>query len=401
MSPPEKGLFPPLTGELKSSLESFPALLEKTFPLAGRFRAALKRDVAELSRLLTAGRPERDRFYLGRPNLLSAYLRYFLPWNLYRLCRLLPALPISLAAGDAVLDLGSGPLTLPLALYFSRPDLRNMALEFRCVDGSAAALEAGKKLFRALRGEGSPWLIKTIRAELRPSGRGLLSVPVRGRAAALICAVNVFNELFWDLSPGETSVFADFSARSLSELGAGAILAFEPGIPRSGEFIALLRSSLLARGRFPLSPCLHHGPCPLPGGRKRGGGKQGWCHFAFSTEDAPAELKALSAAAGLPKERAVLSFLLSGPGGGEAGEKEPGKTLSARLISDAFPLDIPRREGVFGRYACSPGGLALATGSRERLEKAPPGSLAELRLENRRDPKSGALTGELEPESAE
>jgi hypothetical protein len=393
--PPEKELFPPLTEELKASLESFPALVEKTFPLAGRFRAVLNRDVAELSRLLTAGRPERDRFYLSRPNLLSAYLRYFLPWNLYRLCRLLPALPISLAAGDAVLDIGSGPLTLPLALYLSRPDLRDKALEFRCVDGSAAALEAGKKLFRALRGDHSPWLVKTIRGELRRDGRGLLGVPIRGAPAALICALNVFNELFWDLSPAETSSFADFSSEGLAALGSGAVLVVEPGIPRSGEFISLLRSSLAARGRFPRSPCLHHGPCPLPGGRKRDGGKKGWCHFAFSTQEAPAGLRVLSSASRLPKERAVLSFLLAGPPERGIGEKEPGKTLPARLISDAFPLDISRREGLFGRYACCRRGLVLAAGSREQLEKAPPGSLVELRLENRRDPKSGALTGEI------
>ena len=78
-------LFALLPPETRRLMDGIPALIEKTFPLPGRFRSALPSDVAELSRLLTSGRGERGLSYLGRPNLLSAYLRYFLPWNLYRL----------------------------------------------------------------------------------------------------------------------------------------------------------------------------------------------------------------------------------------------------------------------------------------------------------------------------
>jgi hypothetical protein len=106
------GLFAPLPDESRMILDRVPSLIDKVFPLPERFRVGLPRDVAELSRLLTSGRPERGASYLGKPALLSAYLRYFLPWNIYRLSRLLTSLSLELKPNDAVNDLGAGPLTL-------------------------------------------------------------------------------------------------------------------------------------------------------------------------------------------------------------------------------------------------------------------------------------------------
>ena len=390
-------LFPPLGAGIRPLLEGFPALIDRVFPLPRRFRAGLPREVAELSRLLTSGRGEREGGYLGRPGLLSAYLRYFLPWNVYRLCRLLPALPLPLAAGDALTDLGSGPLTLPLALWISRPDLRGLSLEFRCLDRTGAALEAGKTLFSALTGKDPPWIIKTIRASL--------GIPVHGPRAALVTAVNMYNEVPGQGDPGPgTSAFAERQARLLSALAGegGSVLVVEPGVPRSGEFIAALRGALVKQGRFPLAPCPHGGVCPLPGGRIPGGrAKARWCHFAFTTGDAPQDLHRLSAAAGFPKERAVLSFLLAGPRTGKL-PAPPGSPLPVRIISDPFPLSwgggSPVRPGGYGRYGCSAQGLILVTGTREKTESGEPGTLLRLTppAGEQRDPKSKALIVPLE-----
>jgi hypothetical protein len=345
-------LFPPLSPESRRILDGLFPLLDKNFPIPQRFRQALPHDVAELSLLLTAQRGSRRTSYLGQPKLLSAYLRYFLPWNLYRLCRLLPSLPLSLSDGDTVIDLGSGPLTLPAALWISRPGLRDRALEFRCVDRAAPALEAGKRFFAALSGGASPW---TIRAVKNAAGPGL------GPPARLITAVNFFNELYEDLPYGDSAGLRRFSERQARLLGSlaaeeGALLVMEPGTPRSGEFIAALRAALLDRGRMPAAPCPHAGPCPCPGGRNaaaRPGGKGRWCHFAFDTRDAPPALLKLSAAAGIPKDRAVLSFLYCGPAarsaagpGDSAGTVPP---LSLRIISDAFPVS-GGTGAAFGRY---------------------------------------------------
>jgi hypothetical protein len=404
--PTEAGFLAKLPAEARRILDAFPALIDKVCPQKGRFRNGLKWDVAELSRLLTSGRGDRPEGYLGRPPLLHAYLRYFLPWNLYRLARLLPALPLSLNTGDAVTDLGSGPLTLPLALWIARPEFRSLNLEFRCLDRTAPALEAGKRIFAALVGPDSKWTIRTIHASL--------NAQVKGPPAALLTAVNVYNEAFWDIPPTDSyalTMLAEREARRLSGLAAsnGAILAVEPGVPRSGEFIACLRAALMEQGRPPLAPCPHAGPCPFPGGKavsgRRSGENQKWCHFAFDTADAPGPLKDLSAAAGIPKERAVLSFLLAGPKGNAAAvpaSKSPA-ILPIRILSDAFSL--PGEGGKrdwFGRYGCSQRGAVLAAGKKRVIDALGAGTLVhfELSREERRDVKTGALVLEA-PEPQE
>jgi hypothetical protein len=395
----------------RSILKRLPGLIDGVFPLPGRFRVGLGRDVAELSRLLTSGREDRGASYLGKPALLSAYLRYFLPWNIYRLSRILPSLPLDLKEHDAVNDFGSGPLTLAASLWICRPELRNIPLEFRCLDRTPSILEAGKKFFSALTAAlppdektlrasapgTCPWVIKTIKGELKRNGA--LSVEIRGKPAVLSAAANLYNELFWDFSPMETSAMERFvakHARLLSSLtdSQGSILVVEPGIPRSGEFISLLRVSLMEEGRSPLSPCTHGSTCPLPGGRLETGSKAKWCHFAFETEEAPEELHRLSAAAGLPKERAVLSYILAGPASGEKPRQEkPGektKLEKIRIISDPFPVGQQ-----WGRYGCAAPGLILVTGSRKDMEASLPGALLELPLAGgSKDAKSGAFVAE-------
>jgi ribosomal protein RSM22 (predicted rRNA methylase) len=379
--------LPPQTSRL---LEGIPALIDKTFPLPARFRSALPKDIAELSRLLTSGRGERSLSYMGRPALLSAYLRFFLPWNLYRLCRLLPGLDIQLTANDGnphrfcITDLGCGPLTFATALWISRPDLRSLPIEFQCLDRSGPVLDAGKKIFAALTGDNCPWKIRTIKVDV---GTAKL------QAAALVSAVNVFNEMHGDISRSSTDSLkrnAAKDARQLAALGS-AILVVEPGFPRCGTFISLLRGELINQGYLPSSPCLHDKDCPFPGAHPLANsrihkGKGRWCHFAFETDDAPAALHRLSQAAGLPKERAMLSFIFSKKA--ETGQSVP----ALRIISDAFPLP----QNSYGRYCCSPQGLVLLTGDKNTVEQAASGTVANVVIKkDQKDPKSGALLAEI------
>ena len=161
------------------------------------------------------------------------------------------------------------------------------------------------------------------------------------------------------------------------------LLTVEPGVPQSGHFISFLRTSLLELGMSLASPCPHTLPCPLT--------KKRWCHFAFEAPDAPEELLRLSAAAGLPKERLVFSFLLA-----RAGEKtSPAKTKEekTRVISDAFPLP----DNLYGRYGCCAHGLILLTGERSRMERTASLSLVTpvFAADRQRDKKSGALIAEV------
>ncbi|MDR0376083.1 MAG: rRNA methyltransferase, partial [Treponema sp.] len=119
-------LFPSLSADVRTLVDAIPPLVDRIFPLPGQFRRALPSAIVELSRLLTNNRGSRTASYLGKPALLSAYLRYFLPWNVYRLCRLLPSLIPRLEPDDVIVDLGSGPLTFVIALWIAKPELRNM-----------------------------------------------------------------------------------------------------------------------------------------------------------------------------------------------------------------------------------------------------------------------------------
>jgi hypothetical protein len=188
-------------------------------------------------------------------------------------------------------------------------------------------------------------------------------------------------------------------------------LVVEPGVPRWGEFISSLRDALIEKGRFARSPCPHGEACPFPGGSSKAGKKR-WCHFAFDTEDAPPALPKLSAAAGIPKERAVLSFLFAWPRAvpracpradplppakaelhGKPGpEKDPQaqpESFPARIVTDAFPLP----QAQFGRYGCSEQGLVLVTGKKPEIEKLSSGTLINAlpAKPSQRDAKSGAL----------
>ena len=382
-------LFPPLPPKTRKLLEGVPALIDLTFPLPARFRSALPSGVAELSRLLTSGRGERGLSYLGRPELLSAYLRFFLPWNLYRLCRLLPGLGLTPAANDTITDLGCGPLTFTSALWICRPNLRTLPLEFRCIDRSGPALEAGRKFFAALSGENCPWKIHTVKSNLETANAHAKTAP-----AALVCAVNVFNELYGDISRNSATLRnVQKFARLLESYAASssAILVVEPGTPRCGEFISLLRGELMQRGREPVSPCPHTGGCPISGGISKAG-KNRWCHFAFETQDAPAALHRLSQAAGIPKERAVVSFLLALSENISRRGAEAQKEESVRVVSDAFFLP----KGRWGRYCCSNQGLVLLAGEKGVIAQAGSGTQANVVIKKgERDHKSGALLAEL------
>ena len=363
-----------------------------------RFYRTLPSQTAELSRLLTGARGERSLSYLSRPNFLSAYLHYFLPWNLCRLCRLLANIEVSLKAGDIITDIGSGPLTFVLALWITRNDLREVPLEFYCIDRSLPALEAGKKLLAAFCDEfnknadnGGLWKIHIVKEDI--DIRKKTDNAQKRKKASLVCAVNVFNEIYETLPHNNREGLRRMAEKIANymhgqALADACILTVEPGVPQSGRFIAFLRSAFLELGREPLSPCTHTKACPLNGEKKR------WCHFAFEAADAPKELLRLSAAAGLPKERLVFSYLLAGAAISAPAKNAPKKSAEkVRVISDAFPLPPAR----FGRYGCCSRGLVLLRGGKNRVEKTACGSLAApiFAANEQRDAKSGALIMEL------
>lgn len=400
-----------------SDLEAFLSAVSETFPVQESRRRYLKEDVLTLWRDLTSERSLRFADYLGKPSALAAYVRYFMAWNVVRLVPVLAGLPLDPPEGATILDIGSGPLTLPIALWIARPDLRDRALRILCTDRVRKPMESGAALLDALRlktrgpvlGDGA-WRVETRHAVFPDTG---------GAAKAdIVCAANAFTEFFWSPSARRDSNLGERASVLLSDLAAackpgGLMLVAEPGEPRSGAMLSALREAALLSGLQVESPCPHARACPMPGafgglgdrvdGKARSAlppvhspkwrPKMPWCHFPVPLETAPPALTRFSEEVGLPKERLTVSWLaLRKPALGDSADGDRARgaeqkgPLRTRLVSD--PIRLPG--GWDGRYACSDLGYTLVVGAAAREG---PGSLLDLDRPARisRDEKSGAV----------
>lgn len=387
-SPPSP---PRILGSLRSgddcawALEALPSIFDEVIPLRQKQRLELGRSVRSLWEELTSEKEHRNAEYLGSPSYSSAYIRYFLPWNLMRLASVFPGLDLPLEEGAVIVDMGSGPLTVPMALYIARPDLRGKRLTIYCCDKTERILKTGQAIFEnlcvRLSGGMPPWNIITLRQQFG-------AYPAE--KADFFSAANVFNEFFWK-SKTPLGMRSLHTARRLLAYvkDSGSVFLMEPGDPRSGTFISALRAALAAFGARPAAPCPHERACPMPGffhGLKSPGfeaplgaqamesvvmpkkrDKYPWCHFTIGTEAAPLWLKKLSDEAGLPKEKLVFSYLFAAlPPPGPGSQKLPDQAPRFRIISEAFPLP-----GAYsGRYACSARGYSLLRYPPERYSFA-------------------------------
>ncbi|MEN6297181.1 MAG: hypothetical protein ABFC92_04435, partial [Rectinema sp.] len=181
-----------ISEDAASALQKLPACIDEVNPVPERRRTELRYNIRDLWRSLTMERAHRTIDYLNNPAFFSAYLRYFMPWNLVRLVALLTELPLELSADATIIDMGSGPLTFPLALYCAKPELRKTPLIFICADRTPRIMEAGRLILELLaakhEGELPPWKIELKHARF--------GEPLHEKAS-LFCAVNVFNEFFW------------------------------------------------------------------------------------------------------------------------------------------------------------------------------------------------------------
>ncbi|MDR2489046.1 MAG: hypothetical protein LBD42_06110 [Desulfovibrio sp.] len=347
--------------------------LEEAFPIPSAHKRSLPDAVRELSRLLTLERAELKLPYWAAPRFLAAYIYYFLPWNIYRMAWLLPGLDLPLRPGAAILDVGSGPLTLPLALWCARPDLRVLPLSFICGDTAVRPMEIGRDIFRRLAGKDSPWRIVLRREPLEKS----LSASSRAEESGgmdCIMAGNVLNELplAGEARPERelTRLMALFAGRLVS---GGRVLLVEPGTRLGGKLIALARRGALLRGLFPLAPCTHGAPCPMLGNsphasaagtpaedrvarpQKAGAGGirrlpfySGWCHFVHPAGDAPQSLLALSRKAQLEKTGLSVScLLLQKPDRGAENPAGSARPLPSRGGFGQSPMSEPLSDVFF------------------------------------------------------
>ena len=395
-SPPE---------DARRILENFDGIIRTNLPLSSKQLLLLPRNIKELSHCLTDERSKRRLGYMNDNIVLSSYAYYFLWWNLFRLTSVFSALDenvFSFLHDESVcLDIGSGPLSVPLALYLARPELRAVKLTWYCMDTSQNALALGENLLLSCAARlqtaqhaqsaesvedaaGFCWRIVRVKGEI--------GTQIKQKASFITCA-NMFNELYWNTSQPLEAEAKKYAARLFS-YGAQkpdgksecAFFVAEPGIPRAARFISLLRAAMLRKNMSCVSPCPHENECPMDGKK---GGK--WCHFILNTKTAPFALKKLSEKAGLAKERAAISFIFTRP---EALSRNPkaehaekrgadGKTAAAdkipyrmRICSD--PIALPEHKT--GRYACAPWGLTLVIEKNVREKPLTSGDLTEAPL---------------------
>ncbi len=390
-------LFDPkqIPADAQKVLQDFDQIAQSALPANSKQLVALPKQIRELSHKMTDERGERRLGYMNEKTFLASYVRYFMWWNLVRLTRLFSNLDFGfLRDGDVCLDIGSGPLTLPCALWLARPDLRQKKLVWYVMDISQLALSLGEEIFLSVAAAtgGEPWKIVRV--------KGPLGTPVKQKARFVSCA-NMFNELLQSRG-GEPPDFLakkysqalfkylDFgteSERGAKNGGGGpAIFLAEPGVPKSARFVSLMRDSFIRRGLLAVAPCPHQQSCPMDGRRAGQNGANGkWCNFAFETDDAPRKLLALSEKAGIPKERAVISFVFARQQESVASPRSGGLL---RVASDIIrvPAAEPGQKSRIGHYACSEQGLVLALSSGGRRVYS--GDLVEV--ENAGKPKNRA-----------
>ena len=411
-----KNLLAPPSSLCLKNQEDVCRAITRAVPVPASRAKDLPYAVRDLSRMLTREREELRTPYWSAPRFLAAYAHFFLPWNIHRLSWLLPELDLPLPDGSRILDLGSGPLTLPLALWCARPDLHDKRLHFICTDTAQSPLDAGKRIFNEL-GLPAGW-----RLEFR---RKNLDAAVSDSDLNLIMAGNVLNELAPPRHGTEERRLTGLLERMLRSLiPGGRIFLLEPGNRRGGRGISLFRKAGQAAGCTVLAPCTHEGPCPMLEQNRYTPDRpasSGWCHFTHPPRLAPAHIADLSSRAGMEKEGLALScLLLQTPTTrvshisadddlddleslyNEALAEDAGESLDydqpdAPVPAKLGPQDLRVISGLIrlpdhpepGRYACGPSGLCLLCDAVRVPSGA--GVKASPQPDLPRDAKTGAL----------
>ncbi len=387
-------LFLPLPRHICHALQDLPYVLRKSLPMQNKHHQQLPYAIEELSTRLTSERSLMQQPYWSAPRFTAAYVWYFLPWNIIRLTRLLHGLKLpaphpipSKKNGELqpriFMDMGSGPLSVPLALWFAKPEWHDIPLTILCTDISPQPLQLGQKIFENLAGKDSPWRIVTRRCQLEASISELHKLD---GVPWLISAANVCNELKARQGQSMEERLEELVEKLYSTVHApdARLLFVEPGTRLGGKTIVALREAAQEYALHPTSPCPHPTQlCPLQDSKT-------WCHFTFDTQGSPAWLNDLSRSAHLRKEALSLSFvLLKNMAQNSEHEEATHSTRYAQARIISAPFRVPGVRG-YARYACCEEGLALL----ESAEHLPSGALADVYAPDQHTPvdrKSGAF----------
>lgn len=332
-------------------------------------RALLAAGVTALSQGFTKAPRLCGQRYLDQPDLLPAYLRYYLPVNLAKVQSLLDELP-----GDALtdqeaaplrlLDIGSGPGTASLALLDWLVERKAEAVEVETVacDHSSAALSEARTVWdlyvRHQQVRAARLAARRMNLERTAELRALCS----GKSGRfhLVCLANSLNELFNDArDPVERR--CQMIQRLLEVLRSdGSLIIMEPALRDPTRALHRLRDLLLKTSACTIySPCLHEDACPAlhhP---------EDWCHEERAWSP-PAEISRLDRQVGFIKDSLKFSYLIL---------RKDGRTV-VRRDRQLLRIVSERREfkGETRVWTCSGAGR-LEVG---RLDRERSGSNAEF-----------------------
>lgn len=405
--PEYRTLFPHLNPQVELALQILPDVLQDVWPMNTAHRARLPQDIIELSAILTQERSLLAHSYWERPGFISAYLYYFLPWNIIRQCRLFQGLalpPVRQGLPQIVLDGGSGCLAVPIALWLARPDLRKADIRIIGYDKTRRPLELGRKIYITLmeRFQEKGWPVTIIKSSFENAHR---EIGVSAAQIWLYTVANLLNEFmgqkrknsrqfssadFMAEEEEKDSRFNDFLDALEPFLAEGAaFLAIEPGTRLGGSTLMAFRALALERNYFAHAPCTHQNECPFlarGSGKRRGHSSlnDAWCHFTFDVSGAPEWLAELSRKAALDKKSLSLSLLMLSDK--KTREQHKGEELPCRVISRPFAVPEVSRHC---RYGCEKRGLALLPDAAG----LPSGALLPVAIANppEIDKKSGAM----------
>lgn len=358
-----------LPKETKKILEDFDLIVDSVLPISYKQKASLYSKMFAMSQAMNSTRSNRRLGYMNDKSTESAYIRYFMWWNLIRLSRLFVNMPCNQLeiASNICCDIGSGPLTIPIALWLSRRELRHRNLVWYCVDSSQGIMNIGSEIFLAIQAQTAiitgesycKWEIIRVNDTLGTS--------LKQKASLLTCA-NVFNEIAFNSKQSAISLARQYAPLLTSYMTSdGQLILVEPGTPDMAAFISCMRQVLLHDNFTVLSPCPHNESCCMKG---KNFGNNKWCNFAFSTHDVPQKLLRLSCNAHLEKHRAVLSYIAL------SRKKSQLETdnIVVRITSDLIKL----QEHKIGYYACSHKGLCLVVFSESEKHLLHNGDLVTL-----------------------
>ncbi|MGL4722271.1 MAG: small ribosomal subunit Rsm22 family protein [Desulfovibrionaceae bacterium] len=343
MKPFHSTIFSESCAEHSAIMEDFFSHLQKILPLKNKHLVELPYAIADLSKILTSARDDISAYW-ANSRFMAAYFYYFLPWNLIRLSHILPTLQIpsvnEFKNNPVIVDVGSGSLTLPIALWLFRKDLQDIALTVYCCDTIIKPMELGRKLLYSLMDttQKKTWSIKLLDSKKKSALKELTS------QSSLTIASHVYNEIIQKKPKTREHIISSFSHSLIQTLSAnGQFLIIEPGTRLGGGIISSIQEYLVENTHMSiLAPCTHNEICPYVNSST-------WCHFTFAHYTTPKWLKFLTEKAKIHKISLSISFIHA--------QKQPySSPFDARIVSKPIIIDSFKEKV---RYACSKQGIVI------------------------------------------